>query len=255
MLVQQSIVVPADKSGGTHTSRTMMLAELECLLDGTPSDADKVTLKAAVVDHNIAAKNTMNGRQRTYRYLRELYALDPQVLAFRALRDLWDVDTPSRPLLALMCAMARDPLLRAAALFVATIPEGAPVSAGDLAGAVQDAYPGSYNDAVAGKVGRNAASSLTQSGHLSGRTNKVRTRVSPTPSVLAYALLVGHTEGRRGLMLFDTAWCQALDRPRDALIELARTATQRGLLEFKHTGDVTEIGFRNLLRPFEEESE
>lgn len=248
-----AFVVSADQSGGTHTSRTMMLSELESLLDGTPVSADAATLKSAVIDHNITSKNTMSGRQRTYRYLRELYALDTQTLAFRALRDLWDVDIQSRPLLALLCAMARDPLLRAAAVFVTTVPEGAPVSAADLAAAVQDAYPDTYNDAVAGKVGRNTASSLTQSGHLIGRTNKVRARVLPTPPVLAYALLVGHTEGRRGLMLVDTVWCKVLDRPRDALIELARTATQRGLLEFKHTGDVTEIGFRNLLRPFEEE--
>lgn len=228
-----------------------MLAELESVLAGTPVDAVATDLKAAIIDHNITGKNTMSGRQRTYRYLRELYSLDPSNLMFRALRDLWDTDTDSRPLLALLCAMARDPLLRAASLRVANVPEGASVTPADLSTAVQEAYPGAYNDAIAGKIGRNAASSLTQSGHLRGRKNKVRTRVSPTPASLTYALLVGHAQGRRGLMLFDTEWCRVLDRPRDALIELARTASQRGLLEFKHTGDVTEIGFRMLLRPFE----
>jgi hypothetical protein len=51
-------------------------------------------------------------------------------------------------------------------------------------------------------------------------------------------------------MLFDTVWCKVLDRPRDVLLDLARRASQRGLLEMKHGGGVTEFGFRMLMRPF-----
>lgn len=246
----QQIVVPADRSGGTHTSRTMMLAELSNLLDGTPASASAEDLKSAVIDHNVVGKNTLNGRQRTHRYLRELYALDPGALAFRALRDLWDVDADARPLLALLCALARDPLLRATAPAVLQAPEGAPVGSDDFAAAVQAAYPSDYGDGIAAKIGRNTASSWTQSGHLHGRTNKVRSRVTPTPAATAYALLIGHTEGRRGDMLFDTLWAHVLDRPKDALLELAQRASQRGLIDFKHGGEVTEVSFKTLLRPF-----
>ena len=123
------VVVSGAQSGGTHTSRTMMLSELESLLDATPAAATAADLKSAVIDHNVTGKSTMSGRIRTHRYLRELYALDPRALPYRALRDLWDVEVSSRPMLALLCAMARDPLLRATALFTATVPEGTPVSA------------------------------------------------------------------------------------------------------------------------------
>ena len=71
------MVVPASKSGGAHTSRTMMLAELTRLLDATPASADVADLKVAVIDHNVVGKGTLSGRNRTYRYLRELYALGP----------------------------------------------------------------------------------------------------------------------------------------------------------------------------------
>jgi hypothetical protein len=232
----------------------MMLSELESLLNATPSGTSSAGLKAATIDHNVTAKNTMSGRQRTYRYLRELYALDPQVLCYRALRDLWDVDSKSRPLLTLLCALARDPLLRATALAVTQAPEGAEVTAADLAAAVEAEYPGIYGNSIAAKIGRNAASSWTQSGHLVGRTNKIRKRVDPTPAVVSYALLAGHTEGLRGPVLFDTLWCGVLDRPHDRLVDLARRASQRGLLEYQQGGGVTEIGFRALLRAFEEKS-
>lgn len=250
----QQIVEASTQSGGPHTSRTMMLAELTNLLDATPAAAGVADLKAAVTDHNVLGKNTLSGRQRTYRYLRELYALDLGNLAFRALRDLWDVDPDARPLLTLLSALARDPVLRATAPAILDTPVGASVASSDLTATVKTAYPGAYGDAIAAKIGRNTASTWTQSGHVVGRTRKVRTRVQCRPAAVAYALLIGHTEGRRGEMLFDTLWCRVLDHPKDMLIEQAVRASQRGLLEFKHGGDVTEVNFGMLLRPSGEES-
>ena len=250
MVVPDSIVVPAEDSGGTHTSRTMMLAELSDLLAATPATATADDLKSAIIDHNVLAKNTMSGRKRSHRYLRELYGLDPQQLLFRALRDLWDQDSASQPLLALLVCLARDPLLRATASAILRAPQGASITSDDLSAAVQIAYPHAYSSSIAGKIGRNTGSSWTQSGHLKGRTNKTRSRVDPTAPVVALALLIAHSEGRRGEMLFDTVWCKVLDRPRDVLLDLARRASQRGLLEMKHGGGVTEFGFRMLMRPF-----
>ena len=250
MVVPDSIVVPADHSGGTHTSRTMMLAELDSLLASTPESADAATLKAAVIDHNVTGKNTLSGRTRTYRYLRELYALDPSQLSYRALRDLWDIDPAARPLLALLSALARDPALRATAPAILEAPEGTHISADDLSAAVRAAYPHSYSQPIAAKIGRNAASTWTQSGHLAGRTNKARARIAPTPAAVAYALLLAHSEGHRGEMLFDTLWCRVLDAPKSTLIELTQRASQRGLLELKHGGGVTEVTFKMLMRPF-----
>jgi len=247
---REGIVVSAAQSGGTHTSRTMMLEDLSTVLDCVAPDAPQAEYKAAIVGHNCVGKGTLTGRQRTYRYLRELYALDPAALVFRALRDLWDVDLESRPLLALLSALARDPVLRATAPPVLHAPEGSPVDAAMLARAVQDCYPGSYGDAIAAKIGRNDASSWTQSGHLVGRTNKNRARAQATPAALAYALLIGHTEGLRGSELFESEWARRLDHPAASLRELAVRASQRGLIEYRHGGGVTEVGFKLLHRPF-----
>src|SRR5262245_25249169 len=102
-------------SGGTHTSRTIMLRELRALLTACPLDADVPEYRKAILEANVLAKKSESTRLRSLRYLKELYALDRQSVLFRALRDLWDSDLDAQPLLAMLCALARDPLLRATA--------------------------------------------------------------------------------------------------------------------------------------------
>ena len=68
---------------------------------------------------------------------------------------------------------------------------------------------------------------------------------------MAYALLLGHLEGVRGRALFDTLWARVLDQPQSHLVDLAAAASQQGMLELRQAGGVIEVGFRELLRPFE----
>ena len=42
--------------------------------------------------------------------------------------------------------------------------------------------------------------------------------------------------GRAGAALFDTVWAQALDQPRSHLVDLAVVASQRSLIDFRHSG-------------------
>jgi hypothetical protein len=243
-------ILSSANSGGTHTSRTMLLSELTMLLAAIPPDASQDVYRTAIVDDNVLGKKTLNSRQRSYRYLRELYGLDPGILLFRALRDLWEADAQAQPLLAMLCSLARDPALRATAPAVLPLPQGEAVTADDLARALMDRYPGTYSDAVANKVGRNAASSWTQSGHLAGHTSKTRARAACGPAAVAYALLLGHLEGAVGERLFTTLWAQVLDVPRTVVLEHAMTASQRGWIELRHGGGITDITFRLLLRDF-----
>lgn len=236
------------QSGGTHTSRTLLLSELTAVLAAVSPDAAQEVYQAAIVDDNVLGKKTLNSRRRSYRYLRELYALDPGVVVFRALRDLWQTDAAAQPLLAMLCALARDPSLRATTAAVLPRAPGEPVSADDLARALMDRYPGSYSWAVAHKVGRNAASSWTQAGHLRGRAGKVRSAAISAASAAAYALLLGHLDGAAGEGLLTTFWAQVLDVPQTVILEQAMTASQRGWIELRHGGGVTDITFRFLLR-------
>jgi hypothetical protein len=245
-------VASSTTSGGTHTSRTIMLAELSSLLAACPSAAMPADYVSAIMDANVLRKRSESTRRRTLRYLRELYALDRRSVLFRALRELWDADEDARALLALECAMTRDPLLRATATTILPAPLGSSIDARVLAAAVDEAFPGSYNEAVRAKIGRNAASSWTQSGHLRGRTTKHRVAALCRPAAVAYALMIGHLAEARGQGLLRTVWGQALDAPDHVLYEQAVSAAQRGWIEFRRAGDVIDVGFSWLLRPAEE---
>jgi hypothetical protein len=103
------------------------------------------------------------------------------------------------------------------------------------------------------KIGRNTFSSWEQTGHLEAvaRTRKVRRRAICTASTTAFALFLGHLDGLAGELLFDTVWARALDHPRAHLVELAVVASQRSLIDFRHSGGITEVKFTELLRPME----
>lgn len=233
---------------GSHTSRTIMLRELRTLLATCASDAKPEDYRKAVIDDNALQKRTVTTRRASLRQLRELYALDHQVLLFRALRDLWDADEEAQPLLAVLCATARDPLLRATAVTVLDRPPGEAVTPEMLAAAVDTAFPGRYKPTVLHVVGRNTVSSWQQSGHLAGRTHKVRSRAQSRPVAVAYALLLGHLCGDSGNGLFQTLWVRLLDAPEHVVRAQAAIASREGWIDYRHAGGMTEVGFRYLLR-------
>jgi hypothetical protein len=226
---------------GTHTSRTMMLAEVTDLLATVPADATPDAYEAAVVDENVLGKPTVATRRLTIQRLRELYGLDLRLPLFRVLRRLWAIDEKGRPLLALLCALARDPLLRSTAAPVVGLPAGAELVRGSFLAAIREVVGDRLNDAVLDKVARNAASSWSQSGHLEGRVRKIRRRVEPTPAPLALALWIGMLEGQAGEALLESRWTRVLDRTGRELVPLALTAKQLGLIQARVGGGVVEI--------------
>lgn len=250
-------IVRHDVSGGTNTSHTITVPALMSLLEAVPTDAPQSAYRVAVLEANVLGKRTSGARKRTYRYLRELYLLRPDSVLFRALRDLWPVDPDARPLLAGLCALARDAVFQASSIAITNSSPGDSVTAAELAEAVGEHFPENYGEATLAKIGRNTYSSWEQTGHLTDgvRATKVRTRVSCRPADIAYALLLGHIEGVRGQALFETLWAKVLDQPSSHLIDLAATASQQGLLELRQAGGVFEVGFRELLRPFDSDGQ
>ena len=155
-----------------------MLAELTDLLDALPPAASRQDYFAAATEANLLGKSTAATRRLTDQRLGELYGLDPGLTLFRVMRRLWPADPAGRPLLALLCALARDPLLRATAAPVLTLTPGAELVRATFLDALRVVVGSRLNDNVLDKVARNAASSWSQSGHLSGRMRKIRQRVS-----------------------------------------------------------------------------
>src|SRR4051794_20405417 len=196
---------------GTHTSRTIMLDELRATLADTPEDAPRDAYVAAIVKHNCLGKPTSATRVLSAQRLSELYALDPDVPLFRIMRNLWRLDELGQPLLALLVALARDPLLAATAPAVIPLRAGEEVARGPMRQALRKAVGVRLNDDTLDKVARNAASSWSQAGHLTGRTFKVRQLVQPTFATVALAMLLAYTCGRRGEALLDSDWLKAID--------------------------------------------
>ncbi len=248
-----SEIVRGDMPGGPSTSQTIMVPSLQRLLSELPPDAPPEAYRAAVREGNVLGKETASGREWAFRQLRRFYALDPQSLLFRALRDLWDHDADGQPLLALLCALARDPVLRASAAVVLESGPGEVVTTSDFEEAIEDKFPGAYKENTRRTAAGNVASSWDQAGHLrqEKRGSKVRTRVHATPASTAYALMLGYLQGSRGQALFETLWARVLDQPTSHVTDLTATASQVGMLELRHGGGVVEITFNQLLRPFD----
>lgn len=226
---------------GTHTSRTMMLAELADLLAATRSTASREDYAEAIVEDNLLGKQTAATRRLTNQRLGELYGLSPAIPLFRVLRRIWDMDEQGRPLTALLCALARDPLLRATAQSVLPLPAGGELLRTAMSGAIRAATGNRLNESSIDKVARNAASSWAQSGHLTGRVRKIRQEVRPTPGPVAYALWLGSLYGFAGEALFKTPWARVLDQSPMELHDLTLRAKQLRLVNASTGGGVVDI--------------
>lgn len=233
---------------GTHGSRTIMLKEIQLLLATCPRSTDYEAYRTSIVDENVLLKKTLSTRKESFRRLRELYGLDERVTLFRALRDLWEEDPDAQPLLALLCATARDVILRSTSEMILSIPGGEPVTPQMIEKATEENFPERYNPTMLANIGRHAASSWQQSGHLQGRQKKVRSAARCRSTATAYALLLGYLCEARGEALFQTLWARLLDAPLHVLHDQAFLASQRGWIEYRHAGAVTDVSFRHLLR-------
>lgn len=226
---------------GAHTSRTIMIEELSALLRSAPPNAGRSEYRSLIVDHNCLGKRTVSNRKLSDQRLSELYALEPGVLLFRLMRHFWQTDERGRPLLALLLALARDPLLRMTAAPIIRLRPGEELGRQTLTDALNRGTGSRFNDSSLDKVVRNTAASWTQSGHLVGRSRKTRQTVHPTPEVVTYALVLGYLLGARGNSLLDTLWTRVLDTVGDALIYVAMDAKRLGYLDLKISGGVVEF--------------
>ena len=243
-------IVDGASPGGANTSTSMLLPALQTLLASAPSAAVFADYQRQAIEFNILGRDTFEGRRRTFRALREMYLLDSERILFRALRDLWNENPLAQPLLAGLSVLARDSSFRATAQLVLTTRPEDSVSNAMMADMLISTFPG-YSRPTAEKIGRNTSASWSQTGHLSGRTNKVRALVAPRPVSMTYAMFLGYLQGLRGGPLLDSPWVDFLDVPVGEREALAMDAARKGYLEYRTGGNVIEVGFRHLLRQAE----
>jgi hypothetical protein len=223
-----------------------MLRELTNVLATSQPLDDATAVRETTITYNAVEKSSAAGRTKTFRHLRELYGMDPKIEVFRALRVAWDDADAERPLLATMCAMSRDPVLRATVSVVSRLPVGDRAPKAAFADEVAAAFPGRYSEGVTARIGRNVASSWTQAGLLNGRSIKHRQAAKAGPISLAYALYLGHLAGASGKRLFDTVWTSILDRSPAELESLAERASRQGWIDYRASGGMIDVTFRHL---------
>lgn len=231
---------------GTHTSRTMMLEELSATLSAVPACRKMTDYAAAIIEDNCLSKQTVANRRHSLQHLRELYALDPAVPLFRILNRLWILDAKGRPLLALLASLARDPLLMATAAAIIGLPDGAEFQRTAVRATIDKLVGERFNDATLDKAIRNTASSWAQSGHLRGRTFKVRRLVIATPATVAFALYLANAAGFHGQEILTSAWLKVLDCATSSAMELALEAKRIALIDLRVAGDVFELNLDRL---------
>jgi hypothetical protein len=231
---------------GTHTSRTMMFEELSRVLEVTNQDARRADYAAAIIDGNCLSKPTASTRRLSNQRLGELYGLDPLIPLFRVLRRLWDIGADGRPLLALLAAIARDPLLAATCPTIVIMPANIELQRAPLKEALQAAVGERLNDSTLEKVCRNAASTWTQSGHLEGRTFKKRRIVQPSTTAVTLAIYLAHAAGFHGAEIFSSGWLRVLDCNPFKAREFALDAKRSGLLDLRVAGSVVELNLSRL---------
>jgi hypothetical protein len=228
---------------GTHTSRTIMVPELRMLLAAVASTAEYPTIRAAVVDDNVCGKATVSGRRELFRRLSELYSFRSDAAIYRAFRLLWNTDAPDAPLLAMLLACARDPLLRSTAPIVLDAAPGDHLTPHELADVVEAAFPFRYSPIIRSSAGRHTIASWAQSGHLRGRATKIRACAEAGPASTAFALYLGYLCGSRGIGLYSTLWARILDAEPASIDRHAFAAAQHGWLDYRRIDDVVDLGF------------
>jgi hypothetical protein len=223
-----------------------MLGELEEVLRSVPDAPDKGVYATAIIEGNCLAKPTASTRRISNQRLAELYSLDPFVVLFRVMRGLWNIDARARPQLAMLAALARDPLFMASAAPLLSQPVGSEIQRAPIRAALRTLVDERMNDDTLDKVVRNVLSSWTQTGHLAGRTFKSRQRVSAQPSAVAFALWLGNAAGFRGEELLTSGWLAALDCSASSARGLAVEAKRVGLIDLRTAGEVMEFGLQRM---------
>lgn len=231
---------------GTHTSRTMMLEELQHVLRAAPPGATRPEYATAVIEGNCLAKPTAATRRLTNQRLGELYGLDPTIPLFRVLRRLWEIESEGQSQLALLAAIARDPLLAATCPAIIFLAPNAELQRDALKSTLHALVGSRLNDSTLEKVCRNAASSWTQSGHLEGRTFKKRRLVTARPATAAFAIYLANAAGFRGADIFSSAWLRVIDCNPSRARELALDAKRFSLIDLRMAGDVVELNLSRL---------
>ncbi len=238
--------------GGPHSSRTIMLHDLRVLLEEIPQPAHKKDYLHAIFEDNILGKKTVSSRKKSAEYLGVQYGLDPSITIFRSMRYFWHKDACSQPLLAMLCALARDPVLRLSVELILQTPVGERITKYHFEQVIEKNAGDRFSHKTLESISRNVFSSWTQAGYLKGNRSRYRTLPDVTVGSVAYAVLLGYLCGERGKLLLDCIWVRLLGISTAQVLDYVLKASRLGWLDYRGIDSVVEIRFPNLLTQAEQ---
>ncbi len=227
---------------GTHTSRTIMLAELRRVLStNLASDA----LAKAIIHENVLEKSTTSGRILTLQRLKELYGLDDAIPLYRVLRSLFSREPHALPILALLASLARDPLLRATVKPVVGLAQGQN-SCEMLSEAPYQRQSAHVSMRPHSKKWSGTPRARGRNPSSCRKDFQRRSHVSTSPAAMAFAVWLAQAAGFKGDKILSSGWVGILDlvpTERAAMLERARAA---GLVHVRQVGSHQEIDASHL---------
>ena len=227
-----------------------MVDELAILFAALPPESDAIRYRKAVLDENALHKATASNREKTFKFLRRLYALDPAIGLFRELRRLYRFAAEDARLLVGLLAMAREPILRQCAGSVLAVPIGESIGRQYFEDWMRNHAPGQYSESMFVSFSHNIYASFYQLGYLGESIGKARSRVRPKVGIASatYAAFLDWLHGMSGVSLLQGPYSRALDLGADEHIALLTAAGRQGLLKAAYSGGVLELGFPGFLK-------
>jgi len=224
-------------------ARSMMLTELQILQGALPLDAGKDAFKEAILGENILGKPTESSRVKSLYHLTELYGLDPAFLIFRTLRSLGQEAPDDFALLAMLCTYCRDPQLRHSFELISQLTEGETLPRTRMEQHFEEGFPRRFSKVMKESLSQHVNTTWTVSGHLTGRSKKVRALPTPGWAASTYAMFLGYLLDLRGEILLGSVFGRLVNARPQTLISHLSAASSRGWLRLRHAGGVVEIDF------------
>ncbi len=232
------------KPFSVHTSRTMMFAELQKVMDFAIQDDNYLES----LNQNVINKKTSSGIEKTTAYLKNLYSFDINYPPFAALKYFWQIsEEKDKPILALLYAIGHDYFLAASISVIMDTKPGDKVNVEKLELNIESLYPNRYSKNTLRSMAQNIASSWKQAGFIHGKVKNIRTQPDINYRVACFAFLLAYLKGDRGDFIWNSIGVKALCLYESKLRELAVECSRRDLMQYQYAGSVTAISFNNLL--------
>jgi hypothetical protein len=227
-----------------HTSRTIMFAELQKVMDY----AIESNNYADTLTENVTRKKTQSGQEKTAQYLKRLYGFDVCNPSFQAFSYFWSiVDISEKPLLSFIYAVNHDNMLEESIGVVQKTIIGEKVTVERFEENIEKYHPARYSAATRRSMAQNIGSSWKQVGFIVGKVKNIRTQPEITYRVACFAYLLAYLKGARGEFIWNSIGVKSLCLSESRLRELAIECVKRDLMQYQYAGNVTAISFNNLL--------